>query len=113
MGRAKKTGSDVPNEPPFIKPRRALSDDGRENQLIDLTYNLVEERLRNGTASSQETVHFLRLGSSLARLQKKELEERILLERSKIKAIESQEEIKELYENAIMALRSYGGSNAE
>lgn len=109
MARVKRITQEPIEENTSVQPRRALSEDGRENQLIDLTYNLVEERLRNGTASSQETVHFLKLGSSLARLQKKELEERILLEKSKIKAIESQEEIKVLYEDAIAALRSYGG----
>lgn len=96
-----------------IRPRRAISPDARENQLIALAYDTVEERMRNGTASAQETVHFLRLGSSLVRLQKKELEERILLEKSKVKAIESQEEIKELYADAIAAMRSYGGHTDE
>lgn len=95
------------------RPRRAISPDAREDQLIALAYDTVEERMRNGTASAQETVHFLRLGSSLVRLQKKELEERILLEKSKVKAIESQEEIKQLYEEAISALRSYGGAASE
>lgn len=104
--------SDSNQNPSVVRPRRALSPDDRENQLIALAYNTVEERMRNGTASAQETVHFLRLGSSLVRLQKKELEERILLEKSKVKAIESQEEIKQLYEDAIAALRSYGGSDA-
>lgn len=96
-----------------IRPRRAISPDARENQLIALAYDTVEERMRNGTASAQETTHFLKLGSSLARLQKKETEERILLMKSKIKAIESQEEIKQLYEDAISALRSYGGNDVE
>lgn len=96
-----------------VRPRRAISPDARENQLIALSYDLVEERMRNGTASAQETTHFLKLGSSLVRLQKRELEERILLEKSKIKAIESQEEIKQLYEDAISALRSYGGDPDE
>ena len=99
--------------PPKVQPRHALSPDDRENQLIALAYSTVEERMRNGTASAQETVHFLKHGSSLVRLQKKELEERILLEKSKVKAIESQEEIKQLYEDAIAALRSYGGNSDE
>lgn len=100
-------------KPGTTRLRRAISPDARENQLIALAYDTVEDRMRNGTASAQETVHFLRLGSSLVRLQKKELEERILLDRSKIKAIESQEEIKQLYEDAIAALRSYGGSDSD
>jgi hypothetical protein len=96
----------------FSKPkayRKALSSEARENQLIALAMDTVEERMRNGTASSQEIVHFLRLGSSLAKLQKKEIEERIELDKAKVKAYESSEEFKQLYEDAIKAMKSYGG----
>ena len=96
-------------EPDTKTHRKAISPDARENQLIGLAYDTAEERMRNGTASSQEIVHFLKLGSSLVRLQKKEIEERILLDKQKIKTMESQEEIKQLYEGAIEAIRSYGG----
>ena len=97
-------------EPPKISPtRKALSPEARENQLIALAYDTAEERMKNGTASSQEIVHFLRLGSSLAKLQMKEIEERIQLDKAKIKAYESSEEIKQLYENAIKAMESYSG----
>lgn len=89
--------------------RKALSPDAREDQLIALAMDTAEERMRNGTASSQEIVHFLRLGSSLARLQKEEIQERIELDKAKVKAYESSEEFKELYEEAIKAMKSYGG----
>lgn len=89
--------------------RKALSPDAREDQLIALAMDTAEERMRNGTASSQEIVHFLRLGSSLARLQKQEIEERIELDKAKVKAYESSEEFKHLYEEAIQAMKSYGG----
>lgn len=92
-----------------IRYRKALSPDAREDQLIALAYDTVEERMREGSATSQEIVHFLRLGSSLARLQKLELEERIELDKAKIKAYESTEEFKKLYEDAIQAMKSYSG----
>lgn len=92
------------------RPQKALSPDARENQLINLAMNTAEERMRNGTASSQEIVHFLKLGSSLAQLQKKEIEQRVELDKAKIKAYESAEEYKKLYEDAIAAMRSYQGS---
>lgn len=91
--------------------RKALSPDARENQLIALAMDTAEERMLNGTASSQEIVHFLRLGSSLAKLQKEEIRERIELDKSKIKAIESADEYKKLYEEAINAMKSYGGGS--
>lgn len=91
--------------------RKALSPEAREDQLIALAMDTAEERMRNGTASSQEIVHFLRLGSSLAKLQKQEIEERIELDKAKIKAYESSEEFKQLYEEAIAAMKSYGSSS--
>lgn len=92
------------------KRRPALSPEARENQLIALAIDVVEERLRNGTASSQETTHFLRLGTTKARLEKEILEEQKKLITAKTKAIESQEEIKEMYEGALRALRTYQGN---
>lgn len=91
--------------------RKPLSPDARENQLIALAMDTAEERMLNGTASSQEIVHFLKLGSSLAKLQKEEIRERIELDKSKVKAIESAEEYKKLYEEAIRAMKSYGGGS--
>lgn len=91
------------------RPQKALSMDARENQLINLAMNTAEERMRNGTASSQEIVHFLKLGSSLVQLQKKEIAQRVELDKAKIKAYESAEEYKKLYEDAIAAMRSYQG----
>lgn len=101
-----------PDEKPSQNIRRkALSPDARENQLIALAMDTAEERMLNGTASSQEIVHFLRLGSSLARLQKEEIRERIELDKTKVKAIESAEEYKKLYSEAIEAMKSYGSSS--
>lgn len=107
MAKAKATVS----EPSRNVRRKALSPDARENQLIALAMDTAEERMLNGTASSQEIVHFLRLGSSLARLQKEEIKERIELDKSKVKAIESADEYKKLYEEAIQAMKSYGSAS--
>ena len=42
------------------KRRAALTPEGRENQLIDLAVSLVEKRLLEGTASSQEVTTILK-----------------------------------------------------
>ena len=71
-----------PVEPPKTLPkmRPALTPEAREGQLIALATDLVEQRLRDGTATSQEVVHFLRLGSMRERLEREKLEnENILL----------------------------------
>lgn len=91
--------------------RPALSPEARENQLIAMAYDLVEQRLLDGTATSQETTHFLKMGSPRARLEKERLEEENKLLRAKTKALENAEEIKILYEEALSAMRRYGGQS--
>ena len=53
--------------------RPALTPEARENQLIELAMDLAEKRILEGTASSQELTHFLKLGSQKARLEKEAL----------------------------------------
>ena len=55
--------------------RPTLSPEVRENQMISLAMDLVEKRLREGTASSAETTHFLKLATVKSELEKKKLEE--------------------------------------
>ena len=90
--------------------RPALSPEARENQLIALAYDRAEERLRDGTATSQEIVHFLKLGSTRAELEKEKLKNETEVLRAKAKTIESVEETKALVEDAIRAMRRYSGN---
>ena len=94
---------------PARKRRPALTPEARENQLIALAIDLVEQRLLNGTASSQETTHFLKLGSTEARIKKQLLEEQAKLAAAKTEAIESAKNMGELYDAAIRAMRRYSG----
>ena len=89
--------------------RPALSPEARENQLISLAVDLVEKRLIEGTASAQETVHFLRLGSMKARTELDLLKEQSELLKAKTEAIRSAKRVEELYENALNAMKIYSG----
>jgi len=110
---AKRNIKKVPDDQPQIKSPPVLTPEARENQLISLAMDLVEQRLRNGTASSQETVHFLKLGSSKEKLEQQILAEQKKLVVAKTSAIESQERIDELYANAIKAMRTYSGQSED
>ena len=93
-----------------IKRRRAASTpEGRENQLIGYAVDLVEQRLLNGTASSQEVTHFLKLGSSKARLEREKMLRENELLRAKTESIQSAKKIEELYQDAMKAMRDYRG----
>lgn len=92
------------------KPRRpALTPEARENQIIADAYDLAEKQIREGTASSQVISHFLKMGSPKARLEKEKMELENELIRAKTKAIESGEEIRAMYEDAIRAMKEYNG----
>lgn len=91
------------------KIRPALTPEARENQMISLAIDLVEQRLRDGTASSQETCHFLKMASSKARLEKEILEKQKELITAKTDHIQSSKRVEALYEEAIKAFRDYNG----
>ena len=92
------------------KVRPALSPEARENQLISLAIDLVEQRLIDGTASSQETTHFLKLSSTKARIEKEILEKQKELISAKTENLKSAQRIEELYAEAITAMRNYSGN---
>ena len=89
--------------------RPALTPDAREEQLISLAVDLVEKRLIEGTASSQETTHFLKLASSKARLEKAILEKQKELIEAKTQSLQSEARMEELVSNALTAFKSYAG----
>ena len=91
------------------KIRPALTPEARENQLIALAIDLVEQRLIDGTASSQETTHFLKLASSKAKLEKERLQLENELTKAKTKSIQQSDRLEALYIDAIDAMRRYSG----
>ena len=93
--------------------RPAIDPDARENQLIPRAVDLVEKRLIEGTASSQETVHFLRLGSSKARLEQEKLKLENELTKAKTEAIHAQQHADEMFDKAIKAMMRYSGNVSE
>lgn len=96
-----------PNPQPKMRP--ALTPEARENQLTSLAMDLVEQRLRDGTASSQETTHFLKIASTKAKAELERLRLENELIAAKTKAIKDAEDSKILYEQAIKAIQNYAG----
>ena len=94
-------------EMPRIRP--ALTPESREQQMIALAVDLVEQRLLNGTASSQETTHYLKLGSMKNKLEMEKIKRENELLAAKTKAVESGDRIEKLYKEAIAAMQRYSG----
>ena len=99
----------VKNTTPSRSMRPALTPEARENQLISLAVDLVEQRLLDGTASSQETTHFLKLGSSKYKLEQEKMIEENKLIRAKTENIQSQKRTDEMFAAAVDAMKRYSG----
>lgn len=93
------------------KKRRApaLTPEARENQLIAEAIDLAERQMLEGTASSAVICHYLKLGSTKAKLENEKLQEENKLLRAKTEALESQKNVEQLYKDAIAAMTEYRG----
>lgn len=85
--------------------------EARENQLISLAVNLAEKQLAEGTASSQVITHYLKLGSTKDKLEKEILESKKELLTAKTDAIKSTQKSEALYQEALDAMKLYGGQS--
>lgn len=94
---------------PALRP--AITPEGREAQMISLAMDLVEERLRNGTASSQETTHFLKLASTKNQLEQEKLRQETELLKTKKLSLEQEARMEKLYTEAMNAMRTYSGQD--
>jgi hypothetical protein len=89
--------------------RAASSPEERELQLSDAAYDLAEEQIRSGTASSQVLTHFLKMGSTRERLEQERMRHEVELMEVKKEQLEGQKRVEELYANALGAMRGYQG----
>ena len=113
MRRTKVVHEESPVERRKSKTKPALTPEGRENQLVAMAYDLAEKHLREGTATSQEICHFLRMGSPNTRLEQENLRLKKEKMQAEIEQIHSQKRVEELYANALAAMKSYGMHSEE
>lgn len=91
--------------------RPGLSVESREGQMVSLAMDRAEEKLRDGTASSQIIVHFLKLGTTLAELNREKLRKENQLTDAKVSKIQSEKNSEELYSKALSAFGIYSGQS--
>lgn len=106
MGKVKTPSST--GEPKAMRP--GLTPEADENLCISLATDLAKKQLIEGTASSQVITHYLKLGTSLARLEKEKLQLENENLKAKTEALRSQQHSEELMEKAINAFRTYSGN---
>ena len=105
MAKAKTTSSKESKR----KIRPATTPEARENQMISLAEDLAEKQLLEGTASSQVITHYLKLGTTKARLELERERKEIELITAKTENLQSAKRMEELYLQALDAMRSYSG----
>ena len=88
----------------------AMTPQARENQLTALAMDLAEKQLREGTAFAQVISHFLKQGAAETELKKENLALRNELLVAQTDQIASQKKVEELYEEALRAMKTYGGN---
>ena len=87
----------------------ARTPEARELELASAAYDLAEEQIHAGTASSQVITHFLKAGSMRERLEQERMAHEIELMDVKRQQLEGQKRVEELYVSALEAMRSYSG----
>ena len=112
MPKSASSGARDPKDvPPKLPPARTR--ERRVQQLVMQAENLIEERIRNGTASPTETVAIMRLGSELERANIERIQMQTgYLAAQKAKA-ESETVKEELFTKAMAAMAKYLGRDEE
>ena len=87
--------------------RKAVTPEGRINQLVALAFDLAEQQLRDGSATSQVITTFLKYADPREQLEREILAENKKLVQARTAAIENSAKTEELYANAIAAMKSY------
>ena len=108
---AKRKATEPAEQPKSLPP--VLTVEGRENQLVAAAYDLAEQRILNGTASSQELTYFLKIGSSRTALENEKLKGENKLLRAKTEALQAQISNEALLDKALKAFRSYRGEDED
>lgn len=88
----------------------AMNRKDQEDQCTNLAYNLVAQRLRDGTATSQETTYFLKIGSTRERYERRLMELQEELIQTKIESNRREKASEEIAANAIAAMKRYQGN---
>ena len=100
-------------DPPRRRRRQAQTPEERENQLISLALDRVEERMMNRTATAQEYIQFIRMASSKARAEADKVALELELVKAKTENLRMQQRNDEMFANALKAFKRYSGASED
>ena len=102
------------NKPePSSRARRApaMSAEGREMRIASAAMDLAERQIQEGTVSSQVQVHFLKLATEEARLQRVKLEHEIMMQQKKAEEMDRMAGQSVDYQEVVKMLTIYQGKD--
>ena len=88
----------------------AVDPEARENQLISLATDAAERELLKENPDKRIVVHYLKLATTKAQLEKEKLRKENSLLEVKTDAVKSSAKTEEMYAEAIKAMQLYQGS---
>lgn len=83
--------------------------DARENYMIGLAMDCVEQQMLEGRASPSVLVHYLKLGTKKAEIELEKMNMEKDMIRAKTEKLDSEKKTGELYADAIRAMGLYSG----
>lgn len=95
------------------KKHAAITPEGRESQLVSLATDLAEKQLREGTASAQVIVHYLKLGTVKAKVELEMLKSQKKLADAKTDSYQSSKRIEEIMTDAMEAMKKYSMGDSD
>lgn len=81
--------------------------ESRELQMVSLAFDLAQERLENGSASAQEIVYLLKLGSTERQLELEQLRHKNVLIEAQATQLGKNDRMEELWAEGIAAFKGY------
>lgn len=90
-----------------------LSPEAQEIEDIAAAQDLARRQIAEGTASSQVITYYLKLGSTIQKLENEKLLQENKLLQEKIKQIEEQRSSDEIYKRVLAAMQTYTGCSEE
>ena len=96
-----------PNTPAFAP---ATSDEERRIQLSSLALDAIEQRVRDGRASSAELLYLAKIGSQESRLEIQQMQEQVKLLQARTEDIQRSKITQELYQQVLDAFQEYSGA---
>lgn len=97
-----------PNTPLFAP---ATSDEERWTQLSSLALDAIEQRVREGRASSAELLYLAKKGSQESKLEIQQMQEQVKLLQARTEDIQRSKITEELYKKVLESFQDYSGIN--